>query len=96
MVITSGTGTGKTLAYLLPALHHLFQYKDRTSGGSPRFKLTKENEEAMFLNPEEIYYNNQKEGPKRLSFSRGGGSDTEPKGAIILSHSKELLSQVYA
>ena len=32
---------------------------------------------------------------KRLSFSRGSGSDSEPKGAIILSYSKELLSQVY-
>ncbi len=50
----------------------------------------------MFLNAEEISYKAQKEGgSKRLSFSRGSGSDQEPKGAIVLSYSKELLNQVY-
>jgi hypothetical protein len=40
----------------------------------------------MFLNAEEIAYKASKEGgSRRLSFARGGGSDEEPKGAIILS-----------
>lgn len=47
----------------------------------------------MFLNAEEIAYKAQKDGgSRRLSFSRGGGSDEEPKGAIVLSYSKELLN----
>jgi superfamily II DNA/RNA helicase len=98
MILTSGTGTGKTLAYLLPALNQLFHFKDRHAS-RPRFKLTKDNEDAMFLNAEEIAFKNQKDAGgigKRLSFSRGAGSDEEPKGAIILSYSKELLNQVYA
>lgn len=49
----------------------------------------------MFLNAEEITHKAQKEGSKRLSFNRGAGSDEPPKGALILSSSKELLSQVY-
>jgi hypothetical protein len=50
----------------------------------------------MFLNAEEIAFKASKEGgSRRLSFARGGGSDEEPKGAIILSQSKELLNQVY-
>ncbi|TNV86152.1 hypothetical protein FGO68_gene15481 [Halteria grandinella] len=53
----------------------------------------------MFLNAEEIAYKAQKEvaTQKRLSFSRGSnGGDSHPKGAIVLSYSKELLSQVYS
>ncbi len=47
----------------------------------------------MFLNAEEIAYKAQKDGgSRRLSFGRGGGSDEEPKGAIVLSYSKELLN----
>ena len=50
----------------------------------------------MFLNAEEITHAAVNSSPsRRLSFSRGSGSDEEPKGAIILSYSKELLNQVY-
>ena len=51
----------------------------------------------MFLNAEELAYKSQKEVGKRLSFSRGSGSDvnSEPKGALVLSHSKDLLNQIY-
>lgn len=50
----------------------------------------------MFLNAEDISYKSQQQAKtNRLSFARGGGSDQEPKGAIILSHSKELLNQIY-
>jgi superfamily II DNA/RNA helicase len=77
MILTAETGSGKTLTYLLPVLNQLFHYKDKKHGQSPpRFRLTKENEEMMFLNAEEIAYKEQKEGgAKRLSFSRGSGSD---------------------
>lgn len=99
LILTSETGSGKTLAYLLPILNQLFHYKDQHPSPSPRFKLTKNTEEQMFLNAEEISYKAQKElgQSRRLSFSRGsGGSDSAPKGAIVLSYSKELLSQVYS
>lgn len=97
LILTSETGSGKTLTYLLPILNQLFHYKEKKPHKSnPRFRLTKENEDSMFLNAEEISYKAQKEGSsKRLSFSRGSGSDQEPKGAIVLSYSKELLNQVY-
>lgn len=53
----------------------------------------------MFLDAGEEMIKSRKEAAgsvkRSLSFSRGVGSDSEPKGAIILSHSKELLNQVY-
>ncbi len=92
LILTSETGSGKTLTYLLPILNQLMHYKDKQKAAAPRFKLTKENEDTMFLNAEEIHFKAAKEGSKRLSFSRGAGSDSEPKGAIVLSYSKELLN----
>lgn len=56
LVLTSETGSGKTLAYLLPVLNGLFHYKDRSQQGSPRFRLNRDTEDAMFLNAEEIMY----------------------------------------
>ncbi len=78
MILTAETGSGKTLTYLLPVLNQLFHYKDKKPNllHPSRFKLTKDNEDQMFLNAEEIAYKEQKEGgSKRLSFSRGSGSD---------------------
>ena len=82
------------MAYLLPILNKLFHYKEKNPHkANPKFRLTKDNEDSMFLNAEEIAYKAQKDGgSRRLSFSRGGGSDEEPKGAIVLSYSKELLN----
>ena len=95
--MTSETGSGKTLTYLLPILNQLFHYKDkRPHKANPRFRLTKDTEDSMFLNAEEITHAAVNSSPnRRLSFSRGSGSDEEPKGALILSYSKELLNQVY-
>ena len=45
----------------------------------------------MFLHAEEIAYKQQKE--KRLAFNPA--TDTYPKGALIISNSKELINQIY-
>lgn len=46
----------------------------------------------MFLNADEILHASKTQN-KRLSFK--SETDAEPKGAIILSYSKELLNQIY-
>ena len=58
LILTAETGSGKTLTYLLPVLNQLFHHKDKRPNliNPPRFKLTKDNEEHMFLNAEEIAY----------------------------------------
>ena len=58
LILTSETGSGKTLAYLMPIMNNLFHYKDKigNSSKSPKFRLTKETEDTMFLNAEEIMY----------------------------------------
>jgi hypothetical protein len=68
----------------------LFHYKDKegVKERGARFRLSKNNEDQMFLNADEIMYKAKKN--KRLSFNRS--SDSEPKGAIVLSYSKELLN----
>jgi superfamily II DNA/RNA helicase len=52
MILTSEAGSGKTLAYLLPIMNGLFHHPPKK--GHPRFRLTKETEDQMYLNAEEI------------------------------------------
>lgn len=42
----------------MPIMNNLFHYKDKigNSSKSPKFRLTKETEDTMFLNAEEIMY----------------------------------------
>lgn len=74
MILTSETGSGKTLTYLLPILNQLFHYKDKHPR-NPKFRLTKSTEEDMFQNAEEITYKAVNSKPSRLSFNKGSGSD---------------------
>lgn len=93
MILNSETGNGKTLTYLLPIMNELFHYKD-SKGVKPngaKFRMNKENEEKMFKNADEILSIARQN--KRLSFK--SETDSNPKGAIILSYSKELITQIY-
>jgi superfamily II DNA/RNA helicase len=58
LILTSETGSGKTLSYLLPIMNQLFHYKDKHAkkAKTSKFKLTKETEDQMFLNAEEIMH----------------------------------------
>jgi len=89
--MTAESGSGKTLAYLLPIMNQLFHFKDKTNVAERglRFRMNKSNEEQMFLSAGELAYQQSQSGSKRLNLSK---AKNEMKGAIILSYSKELLN----
>jgi superfamily II DNA/RNA helicase len=88
MIITAESGSGKTLSYLMPVINDLNNYKDKEESNAGYYKFKKESEEQMFQNANELQY--QEKRKKKTS-----NPNTAPKGAIILSYSKELINQIY-
>jgi superfamily II DNA/RNA helicase len=90
MIITAESGSGKTLSYLLPLINELNFYKDNNDTNASYFKFNKDTEELMFQNANELQYQEKKNTKKNTS-----GKHDDPKGAIILSYSKEMANQIY-
>lgn len=84
-LLASESGSGKTLAYLLPLLNRIFHEKDSQQS----LKL----DNRVFLNAEDLYYERKLEC-KNLT-KEDLIERSQMRGAIIIAPSRELLNQVY-
>jgi len=96
MIITSESGSGKTLSYLLPVINHINHFKEQQAqdlnlengdGDEPNpetnggyFKLSASTEESMFKNADEIHL---LEKNKKKQFSLSQTNESPMKGAIF-------------
>ncbi|CAI2367187.1 unnamed protein product [Moneuplotes crassus] len=85
-LLASDSGSGKTLAYLLPILNNIFHSKDAENSPKSGRKL--------FANAEDLYYE-RKFTNKKLS-KDNLIKKSEMKGALIIGPSRELLNQIYS
>jgi len=95
LILNSQSGSGKTLAYLLPVMNSLFRAYDDSSSregdrkvaGTNKWTMSVENDSMMFQNADELLH--------RAKRNKDLRTISPMKGAVILSYSKELVNQIY-